>query len=184
MSLFVPEFQGVLTFTPLPEDFAARIVRRVETGLLEPGNRFRAKYRVRGWDRNGVEFGAEGLATAYAIGLNKVSVRRDGQDHLHYHVSYWTWTKAAVLHGLLIGGVAVLVYFFVPQIRRDVRAFAYGRTLFFALIGFFSLAWPWLLTALHKPRAERALLKVLRETLAARAPTSPHSTRAKSTPDA
>lgn len=170
MSL-VPVFQGQLVFDrPLPDDFVERIRRRVETGLLVPGNRARANYQVVSSGRDEIAFAAEGFATAYAIGLNRVNVRRTGSAQLDFQVSYWDWTKYAMSHGMVMGFLFWLVYVLMPEVRDQVNARAYGPTLFWGLIGFFSFAWPWLLTAIHQGFARRALEGILRETMAAPAP--------------
>lgn len=164
MSL-APEFQGQWVSDPIPDDFVARVRRRVESGLLIPGNRVRADYRVRSEERDSISFGAEGFGTAYAIGLNEVTLRRVGRDQVHYHVTFWRWTRMAVVHSLLLGLTLAALYAGVPGVRREVHAYPSGPPIFWGMLGFWSLAWPWLLTAFHRGPAERALRRILHETL-------------------
>ena len=44
--------------------------------------------------------------------------------------------------------------------------YPHGATLYWSLIGFFCLLWPWLLTAFHKRAARQLLERILRETMA------------------
>ena len=161
----VPEFEGDLSLRAIPDDFVERVRRRVEGGLLQPGNRVRADYRVRSSDRDSIAFGAEGFATAYAIGLNEVRLRRVGRDQVHYQVSFWRWTWAAVVHGALMGVVLTAMYLVMPSVRRDVGLYPAGPAIFWCMVGFWGLLWPWILAAGHRGHAERALRRVLSETL-------------------
>jgi len=163
--LFLPVFEGHLTVDPLPEDFATLIQRRVESGLLAPGRRDRADYEITSKDRSGLTFVARGLLTIYNVGLNDVTVGRSGANRIRYQVSYWGWTRIAVVHGLLLGAALTLAFALYPPMRRDVAAYPHGVVLFWGMAAFWCLIWPWLLSALHKPHAERALRRILGETL-------------------
>lgn len=165
MGLLTPEFAGQVTVDRLPDDFVSRIRKRVEDGLLSPGRRTRADYRVHSVGRDEIRFGAAGLPTAYNVGLNEVTVVRSRPDRVRYRVSYRRWARTAVLHGALLGLVFLIGFSAMPALRRDVDSYPHGRLLFWAIVGFFSLAWPWLLVAMHRPAAERALQRILRETL-------------------
>lgn len=165
MGFFTPEFDGQLTLERLPDDFAARIQHRVEDGLFVPGRRQRANYRVTSLDRDTVGFVAEGLPTIYAIGLNEVTIRRSGRNQIAYHVSYSGWTRIAVGHGALIGIAFLLGYILIPALRSSIAAYPSGAVLCGGIVAFFSLAWPWILTAFHRRFAERALQDVLGATL-------------------
>ncbi len=167
MDWLLPRFEGRLTIQPLPEDFALLIGRRVESGLLAPGHRARADYEITSRNRSGITFVARGLPTAFNIGLNEVTVDRGGANEIRYEVSYWGWTRIALVHGLLLGAVLAAAFALDPAIRRDVADVRHGMPLFFGMAAFWSLIWPWLLSALHKPHAERALRRVLGETLGA-----------------
>ncbi|MGH7729832.1 MAG: hypothetical protein ACRENJ_01110 [Candidatus Eiseniibacteriota bacterium] len=165
MISFAPEFEGELSFESLPDDFVTRIRARVDAGLLSPGTRARADYRVRAADRDGIAFGAEGWLTAYNVGLNEVTVRRVGRNQLQYQVTFWRWTRYAVVHGLVLAAVFLIGYLTWPQLRRDVAAYPHGLWLAGVMMGFFSLAWPWVMTALHRRPAEQALRRILTEAI-------------------
>jgi hypothetical protein len=165
VGFFTQEFDGQLTLERLPDDFAARIQHRVEDGLFVPGQRRRANYRVTSMDRDTVTFVAEGLMTTYNIGLNEVTMRRSGRNQIAYHVSYAGWTRIAVGHGALIGIAFLLGYILIPALRSSVAAYPSGAVLCGVIVAFFSLAWPWILTAFHRRFAERALQNILSATL-------------------
>lgn len=165
MGPFVPEFEGEMTFESLPEDFVDRIRQRVETGLLSPGLRTRADYRVTSSDRDAIRFGARGFLTTYNVGLNDVTVRRSGRSQVHYHVTYWRWTWYAVANGLLPAIALALANAFFPAVRQAFTNVPGGLSSLLGILGFFALVWPWLLSALHRRFAEQALRRILRETL-------------------
>jgi hypothetical protein len=164
--LLTPEFQGQIALEHLPDDFARRLEQRVESGLLVPGRRSRAHYRVLSTDHDEITFAAEGFLTQYSIGLNRVTIRRAGANQLDYEVSFWGWTGYAVAHGAIMGVLFVGVYVFFPRMRQDMGSYAHGATLYWSLIGLFCLIWPWLLTAFHKRAARSALERIVRETMA------------------
>src|SRR5215471_1781390 len=166
MRPFAPEFEGEITFETLPDDFVDRLRQRVETGLLCPGIRTRADYRVASSDRDAIHFEAHGFLTAYNVGLNDVTVTRSGRSQLHYHVTYWRWTWYAVANGLLPAATLALVNAFFPAMRAAFTNAPGGLISVLEILGFFALVWPWMLTALHRRFAEQALQRILRETLA------------------
>ena len=168
MSPFVPEFEGEITLDPVPEDFVARLARRVEAGFLSPGMRSRADYRVASSDRDSITIRAHGFLTIYNVGLNEIVLTRQGAGTLCYRVTFWGWTRTAVVHGLLLGAIFVALYVFVPQMRRDVASYSHGFALLWSIVGFLCVLWPWLLAAMHRGPARQALLRILRETLADR----------------
>src|SRR5207249_2375643 len=90
---------------------------------------------------------------------------RTGPNRVGYKVSYWKWTRIAATHGALLGLVFLACYVFLPGMRREVHGHTYGPTLFWGQISFWCLLWPWLLSAFHRGPAERALQRILRETL-------------------
>ncbi len=168
MGLFDPRFSGEITFDRVPDDLTARIQRRLEQGLLVAGHRGpRTDYRVRFMDAQTITFAAHGFLTTYNVGLNEVTVWRTGSNQVRYEVSYWGWTLLAVAHGALLGLAFLALYLFVPAVQRDVAAYRNGPLFFWGIVTFFCVVWPWLLSAFHRPFAERALQRILHETLSA-----------------
>ena len=165
MNPFIPEFEGDLELARIPDDFVARVRKRVEAGLFLPGSRSRANYSVRSAGRDDITFRADDLLTAYNVGLNDVSVRRRGPSALHYHAKYWRWTWSAVAHGAILGLILVLCATTIPDMRQQIDSYPFGLFLFLGIGVFFSLLWPWLLTALHRKFAEKALRRILSEVM-------------------
>lgn len=165
MNPFIPEFDGQLELARIPDDFIARIRKRVEEGLLLRGNRRRANYAVRSAGSDEITFGAEDFLTAYNVGLNDVSVRRSGAHTVSYHVTFWRWTWTAVAHGAILGLVFLISFLFVQELRRDVAAYDNGPLMFWGIVVFFCLLWPWILTAIHRKFAEKALQHILRDVM-------------------
>ena len=159
---FQPEFEGEIAVDRVPDDFAKRLERRVAEGLLIPGRRSRANYEVRSSSRETVTFEAADFLTAYAVGLNHVEVRCTGRSTVSYHVRFDRWSRYVTLHGLALGLVLAAAYLF-PAVRRDVQSYAAGSVLFWGMLLFWSLLWPRLMVALHRPFARRALERILRE---------------------
>ena len=162
---FQPEFAGELAAEQMPADFFARLQHRVEEGLFVPGRRARANYHVLSVTGDSIEFAAQGFLTAYNIGLNHVALRRTGRDTIAYQVRFDRWNRYALLHGGLLGLMLAGAYL-LPATQRDLRRFPHGEWIFLGMTLFWSLAWPWLMTALHRPFASMALERILREELA------------------
>ena len=170
---FLPEFAGEVTFDEVPADVFRRIERRVNEGLV-PGMHERAKYRVKQSGQGTLEFEAVGFPTALAVGLNRVVLRRAGSRAIAYQVTFWRWTRYCLA---LAGGVGVmlaLAYLLVPAVPRQIATYPHGTWIYFGMIGFWALIWPWCLTAIHRPFARRLLERILRETIESR----PHARRA------
>lgn len=165
MNPFVPEFEGELKIMRVPDDFVERMRKRVEDGLFQPGNRRRANYSVRSTGRDDIAFGADDFLTAYNVGLNDVIVRRRGSRAVLYHAKYWRWTWSAVAHGAILGLVLIVSGLAVPDMRRHIDSYPFGLPAFLSISVFFSLLWPWILTAMHRKHAEKALRGILSEVI-------------------
>ena len=165
MNPFIPEFDGDLELPRVPDDFVARMRKRVEAGLFLPGSRRRANYSVRTAGRDEITFGADDFLTAYNVGLNDVSVRRRGANSVHYHATYWRWTWTAVAHGGIMGLTFLILALTLPYMRQEIASYPHGPYWFGSIVIFFCFLWPWLLTAFHRRFAELALQRILREVM-------------------
>lgn len=161
---FRPAFEGSVSADPVPDDVFDRIERRLADGLLVPGSRRRASYRVTTRSADSLEFEAVGFLTAYAIGLNHVRLQRTDRTTIAYQVDFARWNRYAVIHGLLVG-LAAGAPCLIPSVWHDVRGYAYGPQVYLGMVSFWGLAWPWLLTAIHRPFARNALERILRQVL-------------------
>jgi len=160
---FRPEFSGEFVRDRLPADLLARIEWRVTTGLFAPGQRARANYRVVSSSRRSLEFEAADPLTAWNVGLNRVQLVQTGPTSISFHVRFDRWARYCVLHGAILATAFVVAYGFLPGLREDLAASPANAILASCLIGFWCLVWPWLLIALHRPFARRALERILSE---------------------
>ena len=161
---FSPEFGGQITLDRVPDDFIARLERRVAEGLMIPGRRTRANYQVQSSSGDGLTFEAVDFLTAYAVGLNHVEVRRRGRNTIAYNVRFDRWSRYVTFHGLALG-LALAGAYFIPAVQRDIQSQPAGPVFFWGMLGFWSLAFPRLMVAFHRPFARQALERVLREVL-------------------
>jgi hypothetical protein len=158
MRVFLPQFEGSLGVTGIPDDFTARLAARVRTGLIVPGDRRRAAYEVESLSANRIAFRAANMATAIAVGLNEVVVERQKIGIL-YRARYWKWTLycASLGASLFVLLIAFGLFGVIPM-GQSFRGF----WLYFHAV-FWGLVWPWLLTALHKRFAAKCLEHILLE---------------------
>jgi hypothetical protein len=162
---FRPRFAGEVTFDEVPADVFRRIERRVSEGLLFPGVRVRANYRVTQSGQGTLEFEAVDNLTAWNVGLNRVILRRAGARAIGYEVTFWRWTRYCLALAGGVGGSLALVYVVMPAVRREVASYSHGVWIYFGMIAFWALVWPWCLTAIHRPFARKLLERILRETI-------------------
>ena len=165
MISFAPRFEGELELAEVPDDFVARIERRVAEGLLVKGDRRRANYLVRSTARNEIAFGAEDFWTATNLGLNEVVLRRTGPRTISYRVVFRTWSRYAVWLGAAFGLLGLGVVLLVPAVAGLIGRYPAGPVLFWGNLLFWCVAWPWILTAMHRRPAARCLERILREEL-------------------
>jgi hypothetical protein len=160
---FRPEITGEFTAERAAPDLLARVERRVNTGLFVRGQRSRANYRVCASSPDSLEFEAVGFLTAWNVGLNHVRLVRTGPTTTAFHVRFDRWTRYCVLHGALLAALFAVVYGLSPGLRANVASSPGRALLFWGMVGFWGFAWPWLLTAAHRPFARMALERILRE---------------------
>jgi hypothetical protein len=183
MNPFAPRFEGELELPQVPDDFVARIRRRVKEGLLASGSRHRANYRVEHADLNEIAFTAGDFWTAANVGLSHVTIRRLDSTRLAYEVTFRRWAAYAIGLGaaILLSIVGLMLVFEAANSRQTPPTSPsvswIGILLGGASLGFWCLAWPWILTALHKRSAARCLERILREELTDRPPTAQRTGR-------
>jgi hypothetical protein len=167
MHLFLPKFEGALLLPRIPDGFFERVTRRVHEGLFIRGSRNRANYTVQRAERYDVRFTAADVSTAINVGLNEVRVYRVDDQRIGYSVTFWKWTLYAVVLCAVIGLTMAAAFFLWPALRGETATWGKtGAYLFWGMLAFWGLAWPWLLTAMHKRPAARCLENILRDELA------------------
>ena len=168
MGLLSSGYNGSIEFESLPTDWADRIARRIETGLLAPGSRLRANYRVRSRSADAVSFSADDVWTALAIGLNDVELRRADNNRVIYHASFNRWATYVATLGLVISGAVLIAVLLLPGGRAQVAVYGvWGWPLLIILLAFFGLVWPRVLVVIHRRFASRALERIVRQVVAA-----------------
>jgi hypothetical protein len=158
-----PEVTGEFTSDHAVPDLLARVERRVRSGLFVPGRRDRANYRVCTSSLDSLEFEAVGFLTAWNVGLNHVRLVRTGPTSVSFEIRFDRWTRYCVIHGVLLATGLALTYGLSPLLRANVTSSPGRELLFWGSLAFWGFAWPWLMTALHRPFARVALERILRE---------------------
>ena len=167
MGVFSPAYKGTIELETVPSDFTDRIEHRVESGLFVPGNRSRANYVVCNKSPDEIRFMADDFLTAYNVGLNDVVLKRGGQHSIAYRGKFWRWAIYAVVQSLILATLLLLALLAVPGAREQVSSYSGGWIYIGALLVFFGLVWPWILVAMHRRFAARALERVVRQAVAA-----------------
>jgi hypothetical protein len=168
MSIFSPRFSGHRQINASPETFLTGIKNRVESGLLTGKPHRRSRYVVTNHTEGQLTFRASDTLTAINIGLNDVTLRAEKDHEVAYSVSYRKWAKYVLGLSLSLGAVLVGVFFLRnPGAQMEASPVTSDpvltRTLFWGLVGFWALVWPWVLIAMHRPFARKALDRIIRE---------------------
>jgi len=161
---FRPSFEGELSVDRIPDDFFERVGRRVTRGLFGANTQGRAHYLVRAIGGDSLTFEAAGFLTAYAIGLNHVELKRSAPGVISYRVDFSRWNRYATLHGLALG-LAFALASLLPGVGQIIRTTPGHGAVLWSFVAFWSLLWPRILTAVHRPFARNALERILREEL-------------------
>ena len=163
MGVFSPEYTGTIEFEAVPPDFADRMARRVEGGLLVPGSRSRANYVVRSKSTDGISFGAVGFWTAYNLGFNEVELRRTGPTRVLYRGSFRRWAVYAAINSFLLAAFILIGLLVWPAAQAGISRYGWGWWFIGGMLVFFGLLWPWLLVAVHRRFVSRALERIVRQ---------------------
>jgi hypothetical protein len=158
LGAFVPRFSGVYRLDALPEDLLPRLADRIRSGLFPGASAARNRYEVVEEGRDRVRFRSTGWLATINIGLNDVTLRREGEA-IGYDVQMGGWTRYCVLLGAIVG-VPCLAAYLVTAVLRSGSENALGPLAHVPIVGsiiFWCVLWPWVLTAFHKRPAARAL---------------------------
>ena len=158
---FEPRAHGEIVLPSAPADLFERLERRVRTGLFGPGAA-RANYRVLLREESAIRFRAADLPTALSMGLNDVAIVRDG-SRMRWVVEFATWSFFCLSTCASIALLLAATYFFVAPVRASVDRSPGSGSLFWAILAFWGLAWPGILTWLHKRPIARVMESLIRE---------------------
>jgi hypothetical protein len=171
-NLFSPQFGGNVQIKSSGPAFLEKMKARVESGLLMGRPHPRSRYAVTSHTPRELVFRAADMKTAINVGLNDAVLRVPGNNEIEYSVTYKRWAAYCVGLGLVIGiGLAATFLWWHAGIKIGGYELAgdlsFGgpvvSTLVWANIAFWSLVWPWLLIAMHKPFARQLMNRIITE---------------------
>lgn len=165
MKAFLPVTQGDYASAVSP-NLLAGLADRVRSGLFPMASAKRNAYEVVTQTSDSLRFRSTGLLSGINVGLNDVTVSMDrSTGGVHYQIKYWTWAKYCVLlcltlfllglFCLTVGRTIFPPAWFVEVDRSPVMAWS--------MLGFWGLAWPWILIAMHKPNVRKCLVRIMDE---------------------
>lgn len=172
----VAAFHG--RFTPRTEAraFLARVVKRVEAGFLVGRPHFRSRYAVVSSTGDRLAIRSEDFWTDFNVGLNDISLRLAGDGAIEYDVRFGRWLKGCVVMSAAIAVILVGLYLLplpdpisIPaQLGRGTAAEQkQSIAIFWGMVAWWGVAWPWVMGLFHRGPAERCLRNILSEVDAA-----------------
>ncbi len=165
LKLFRPEFSGTYCPERLRPDFIAVLAGRVRSGLFPLASKRRNRYAVVSESEKELRFRSEGLLSSISIGWNDVHARidsaPDSAPRVCYEVRYFGWAKYSVILCAIIG-IALIAGWSLFGEKFGARRSA-AKPIFWAMVMFWCFVWPWILVAIHKRPAPRALERLLAE---------------------
>jgi len=165
LKIFRPEFSGTYCPETLRPDFIASLAERVRRGLFPRASQRRNGYAVVSESEKELRFRSEGLLTAISIGWNDVQVQIESAPHsaprVCYEVRYFGWARYSVILCAFIG-IALIAGWSLLGEKFGARRSA-AKPIFRAMVMFWCFVWPWILVAIHKRPAPRALERLFAE---------------------
>lgn len=165
LKIFRPEFSGTYSPETLRPDFIPALAERVRSGVFPLASERRNRYAVVSESDKELRFRSEGLLASITIGWNDVRVEidspREGAPRVHYEARYFRWGRYSVL---LCASIAVFLIagWSLFGERLGARGSA-AKTVFWAMVIFWCFVWPWILVAIHKRPAAKALQRLFAE---------------------
>lgn len=168
MEAFRPEFEGTYSAESLRPDFVAALAERVRKGIFRLASERRNRYAVVSESDRELRFRSEGFLTAINTGWNDVRVEigpaamaAGSPIEVRYHVTYFAWAAYCVgLCGFI--GIALIAVWLLFEPKFSALSGA-GKPIFWVMVIFWGFVWPWILVALHKRPAARALEQLFAE---------------------
>jgi len=163
LKIFRPEFSGTYSPQSLRSDFLAAIAERVRRGLFPRASERRNRYAVVTESEEELRFRSEGFLAAISSGWNDVHVRIDSAPgsppNVRYDVRYFAWARYSVAFCALIA-VGLIAGWSLYGARFGAGQSA-ANTIFWIVVFFWGFVWPWILVAIHRRPATRALERLL-----------------------
>ena len=165
LKIFRPEFSGTYSPESLRPDFIAALAQRVRGGLFPFASERRNRYVVMSESEKELRFRSEGVLTSISIGLNDVQVEvalgKGSPPQVCYEVTYFGWARyGVILCGAI--GIALVACWSLFGERLGARKSG-ANAIFWVVVIFWGFVWPWILAALHKRPAAKALERLFAE---------------------
>jgi len=165
LKMFRPEFSGAFSPERLRPDFVKALAERVRRGVFPRASQRRNRYAVVSESEKELRFRSEGLLASITIGWNDVHVQIDSppQDTptVCYEVRYFGWARYSVVLCVFIGVCLIATWSLFGE--KYGAPYSGAKTLFWVMVIFWGFVWPWILVALHKRPAARALERLFAE---------------------
>jgi len=159
--LLLPGFDGLYKPEKLSPKLLENLAQRVRAKKVFPwATARRNQYVIAEESCQKLLYRAASLLTGAFVGLNDVTLRTDKTPGaVHYRVRYWLWA------GYCIGLSAFIVLVILSSILlfQDSGFTAYNpfhSWVLWSMLGFWGLLWPWILIAMHKLFAPKALIRI------------------------
>jgi len=165
LKIFRPEFSGTYSPERVRPDFISALSHRVRKGLFPLASERRNRYVVVSESEKELRFRSEGLLTSVTIGWNDVHVQidsaQDSAAQVRHEVTYFGWARYVVVLCAMIGIALIASWSLFGQKFGAQRSAA--KPIFWAMLIFWGFVWPWILVAIHKRPAARALERLFAE---------------------
>ncbi|NQT84903.1 hypothetical protein HQ563_17940 [bacterium] len=159
LKIFRPQFSGTYSPERLRPDFISALAERVRKGLFPRASERRNRYALVNESDKELRFRSEGLLTSINIGWNDVRVQiespPDSAPRVRYEVMYFAWARYSVILCAFLGIAMIASWTLLGEIYGAHRSAA--KTIFWVMLIFWGFVWPWILVAIHKRPAAKAL---------------------------
>jgi hypothetical protein len=168
LKIFRPEFSGTFSPERLRPDFVKALAERVRSGLFPRASARRNRYAVVNESEWELRFRSQGLLSGINIGWNDVQVQIDmtpeapgAPPEIRYRATYSVWARYSVILCAFIGVCLIAAWSLLGE-KYGAR-YSAAKTVFWVIIIFWGFVWPWILVAIHKKPAARALERLFAE---------------------
>ncbi len=162
LKLFRPEFSGTYSPEKLRSDFIPALAERVRSGLFPLSSERRNRYAIVSESDEQLRFRSEGFLASISIGWNDVQVQidspPDSATRVCYEVRYFAWARYGVILCAFLGIALIAAWTLLGQRYGAHRSAA--KMIFWVMMIFWCFVWPWILVAIHKRPAAKALQRL------------------------
>ena len=171
--VFLPIVDGVKAFAAAPADLKRRMTERVAAGLIPGAPAHRNRYRVTSEAPNALTIESQDLWSSAFVGLNRIelTLEPDGNGtRARFRITFWRWVRYGLALGSIFLTTMLVLLIVLPHLPAWTTGHAVERfglafcRIWIAGFGlFFGLLWPFILSAMHRPRVKALFTKILSE---------------------